>query len=232
MPEEVEVETHELQETIDELHEERREREESERRNAWTRYIALTTALLAVFAAIGAMQSGALVNEAMIQQIKAADKWNEYQAARLKDHTYAIAANNLVDSGALPPAAHESDAGEQPKPHGKKAPKPAEGAAKPEKKGLVLKKLGADERLADYAKQIGRQQEKETDLSTEAKKLEGEAAELMHHHHRFAMAVAFIQVAIALSAVAALARMKPVWAGSIVIGLLGVTYFLMGFLAH
>src|SRR6266700_46616 len=104
MPEEPEVETQELQETLVELHEERKEREAAEKRIAWTRYIALTTALLAVFAAIGAMQSGALVNEAMIDQIKAADKWNEYQAARLKDHTYTIAANALLDTGAtLPP---------------------------------------------------------------------------------------------------------------------------------
>ncbi len=244
MPEEVEVETRELQETIEELHEERHERAEAERRNAWTRYIALTTALLAVFAAIGAMQSGALVNEAMIQQIKAADKWNEYQAARLKDHTYTIAANGLVDSGASAPATRDSKGdgsahgaekpaspeaaagGHAPKKHGAAAPKPE----KSEKKALVLKQLTPAERVADYAKQIGRQQEKETDLSAEAKKLESESAELMHHHHRFAMAVAFIQVAIALSAVAALARMKPVWIGSIVIGLLGIYYFANGLL--
>src|SRR6266700_7733266 len=108
MPEEPEVETQELQETLVELHEERKEREAAEKRIAWTRYIALTTAFLAVFAAIGAMQSGALVNEAMIEQIKAADKWNEYQASRLKDHTYTIAANGLADSGAPLPGVHET----------------------------------------------------------------------------------------------------------------------------
>src|SRR5512143_719505 len=100
MPEEVEIETNELQETIEELHEERREREEAEKRNAWTRYIALTTALLAVFAAVGALQSGALVNEAMMNQLKASDTWAEYQSARLKDHLYTIGANTLLDSGA------------------------------------------------------------------------------------------------------------------------------------
>ena len=52
MSEEIEIETKELQETIEELHEERREREQEARLAAWTRYIALTTALLAVFAAI------------------------------------------------------------------------------------------------------------------------------------------------------------------------------------
>src|SRR5689334_23355115 len=102
MAEEQEIETRELQETIEELREEREERESEAKKAAWTRYIAMTTAILAVFAAVGALQSGALVNEAMIKQIKASDTWNEYQAARQKDHIYTIEANRLLDSGARP----------------------------------------------------------------------------------------------------------------------------------
>src|SRR5262245_50638570 len=98
MPEEVEIETKELQETIDELQEERKERAEEQRRSAWTGYIAITTAFLAVFAAIGALQSGGLVNEAMLDQLKASDRWNEYQAARQKEHLYTIGANTLLDA--------------------------------------------------------------------------------------------------------------------------------------
>ena len=100
MPEEIEIETRELQETIDELQEERKERVEEEHKNAWTRYIAMSTALMAVFAAMGAMLSGGKVNEAMIDQIRASDKWNEYQSARQKDHLYTIKANELLDTGA------------------------------------------------------------------------------------------------------------------------------------
>src|SRR5437588_3112518 len=105
MPEEIEIETKELQETIEELHEERRERAAAERQNAWTRYIALTTAFLAVFAAVGALQSGSLVNEAMLAQLKASDKWNEYQADRQKEHLYTVHANTLLDRGVKLPAA-------------------------------------------------------------------------------------------------------------------------------
>ena len=67
MPEEIDVDTKDLQDTIGELQEERKEREETERRGAWTRYIALTTALLAVFAAVAALRAGTLVNEAVSQ---------------------------------------------------------------------------------------------------------------------------------------------------------------------
>src|SRR6266852_3537629 len=102
MPDEVEIETTELQETIEELHHEREERAQAERKFAWTRYIGLTTAILAVFAAIGALQSGALINESMMLQLRASDKWNEYQAARQKDHIYSLEAYALLDRGAEP----------------------------------------------------------------------------------------------------------------------------------
>src|SRR5437879_4593889 len=120
MPEEIEIETKELQETIEELHEERRERVEAERKSAWTRWIALSTALLAVFAAVGALQSGALVNGAMMDQLKASDTWNEYQAARQKEHLYTVEANGLLDRGAKPPAESAHEAG-PPKTESKKA---------------------------------------------------------------------------------------------------------------
>ena len=231
MPEEVEIETRELQETIEELHEERREREESERKSVWTRYVALSTAILAVFAAVGAMQSGALVNEAMMRQIQAADKWNEYQAARLKDHAYTIAANTLLDNGAAPPKAEASEhqqktASETASP----ASSGAEKAPKSEKKVAALHALTPTERLADYLTQRDKQAEKEKDLSGEAKSLETESHESLEKHEKFAMSVAFIQVAIALGAVAALTRIKPIWYGSILFGVVGIVYFARGFL--
>src|SRR5437764_804012 len=63
MSDEVELDTHELRDTLEELQEERKEREETERQTSWTRYVALSTALLAVFAAIGSVQSASLVND-------------------------------------------------------------------------------------------------------------------------------------------------------------------------
>src|SRR5437588_12288921 len=121
MPEEIEVETKDLQETIEELQEERKERVETERRAAWTRYIALTTAILAVFAAVAALRAGTLVNEAVLRQLKASDTWNEYQADRTKDHLYSIQAYQLLDAGVKPPAAKEGDSAASEK----SAPKPA-----------------------------------------------------------------------------------------------------------
>jgi hypothetical protein len=54
-----------------------------------------------------------------------------------------------------------------------------------------------------------------------------EADELLHQHHRFADSVALFQVAIALGAVAALTRMRLVWLGSMLVGLIGAGLFLV-----
>jgi cytochrome c-type biogenesis protein CcmH/NrfG len=216
MSEEVEIETKELQETIEELQEERKEREQEERKFAWTRYIGLTTAILAVFAAIGALQSGALINESMMDQLRASDKWNEYQASRQKEHLYTIQSYTLLDQGVKPPAS-------QPETESHSA------SGKGDKKGW--KPMPPAARLRQYILQANKESTKEKELTQEAQELERESAHKAHAHHQFAYSVALIQVAISLSAVAALTRMKSVWWLSLVVGLAGVVFFLIGLAA-
>ena len=187
MPENVEVDTKELQEEIDELQEERK-------RGGWLNYVGLTTALLAVFAAVGALQSSSLVNEGLINQIKASDTWNEYQASRQKDHVYTLALNAMADaSGAFSPKA-------------------------------------AAARIKEYRAKVADELAKERDRSTEARKLEAESAAQIHKQQYFEYSVGLIQVAIALSAIAALAKVKPVWYLGLVAGAGGIALFIKGFI--
>jgi hypothetical protein len=50
----------------------------------WISWVALSTAILAVLAAIAGLLSGKNVNEAMMNQIEAANQWNYYQAKSIK----------------------------------------------------------------------------------------------------------------------------------------------------
>jgi hypothetical protein len=59
---------------------------------------------------------------------------------------------------------------------------------------------------------IHKELEKERDLKS------AEADHLLHRHHGFANAVAVFQVSIALGAVAALTKSRPVWLGSLLLG--------------
>lgn len=50
----------------------------------WISWVALSTAILAVLAAIAGMLSGKHANEAMMSQIEASDQWGYYQAKGIK----------------------------------------------------------------------------------------------------------------------------------------------------
>src|ERR1041385_8777375 len=50
----------------------------------WISWVALSTAILAVLAAIAGLLSGKNANEAMMSQIEASDQWNYYQAKSIK----------------------------------------------------------------------------------------------------------------------------------------------------
>jgi hypothetical protein len=51
---------------------------------AWISWVALSTAILAVLAAIAGLLSGKHANEAMMSQIEASDQWSYYQAKSIK----------------------------------------------------------------------------------------------------------------------------------------------------
>jgi hypothetical protein len=74
--EEIEVPTEHLHEQLNESAHESEEK--------WILKVALTAAILAVFAAITALMAGHYSNEAMIEQLKASDQWAYYQAKGIK----------------------------------------------------------------------------------------------------------------------------------------------------
>ncbi len=78
---EIEDPTEKLKETIEALEE---KEEAEEKRERWTTSVALTTAFVAVLAAIAGMMAGHHANEGMLEQIKASDKWAFYQAKSIK----------------------------------------------------------------------------------------------------------------------------------------------------
>src|SRR3984957_11487371 len=93
MPEEIEVPTEHLHEAIQEKAEEAKER--------WILYVALSTAFMAVLAAVAGLLAGHHANEALIERVKASDQWNFYQSKNLKQE---IAVNTDKILQAIGPA--------------------------------------------------------------------------------------------------------------------------------
>lgn len=79
---EIEIPTEHLHETIKEQLEEEFKNEGKE--TGWFMYVAISTALMAVLAAISGLMAGHHSNEALISQIRASDQWAFYQAKGIK----------------------------------------------------------------------------------------------------------------------------------------------------
>ncbi len=162
--------------------------------NRFIRSIALTTALLAALAALASLEAGATVNEALVLKTEA----TRLQAEASDQWAY-YQAKGVKASVAEAAAAAFAAAG-------KEAP-PA-----------------YEERRRRYAEEQEAIQEKAKEKERERDAKEHEADHLLHLHHRYAAAVAFFQVSIALGAVAALTRIRLVWLASMAIGAGGIVF--------
>src|SRR5260370_33460777 len=95
---------------VDKLHEQAHEKaREGKPRAPWLQWLALSTALFAVLAAIASLKSGQLanesllrMNEATLKQAQASDAWSYYQAKGIKQVTLESEADVLSIS--RPPA--------------------------------------------------------------------------------------------------------------------------------
>ena len=187
MPEGPEVETEKLHETIHEKLE--------HEGGSFLKRIALTTAILAAFAAVASLRAGATVNVALVLkteatrlQAEASNEWAYYQAKGLKAAVQEASATSWLAMGKEPPA----------------------------------KYLDEQKRYKEEQAEIRKKAEEKERQRDEKSK---EADKLIHHHHGFASTVALFQVSIALGAVAALTRNRLVWFGSMGMGLVGILLF-------
>lgn len=184
MPEEIELDTDKLRETIDD--------EIEKSGGAMLRWVALITAILAAITAVVSMRAGSTVNEALVLeseatqlQARASDQWAYYQAKGIKGAIAANAGNAFA----------------------------AAGRPVPDSLPALAKRYAHEQAAIDTT---ARSLERERDAKAQ------EAAGLLAQHHHYAFAVALLQVAIALGAVAALTRQRAAFALSMLAGAGGI----------
>ena len=159
------------------------------------RTVALTTAIFAAAAAIAALQAGSTVNEALVLKTEAA----RLQAEASDQWAY-------YQAKGLKAAISEAE----------KSAWLAADKTPPAELSANAQRLAGDQAKSKlHAEALEKQRDEKS----------SEADHLMHHHHVFAQAVALLQVAIALGAVAALTRKRVVWIGSVLLGVAGSVMF-------
>ena len=171
-------------------------------RAPWLRWLALSTALFAVLAAVASLQSGRLANEALLlmneatlKQAQASDSWSYYQAKGIKMIARQVEADLLMNS---------------------------RGAA-----DLIAKTRDEASRYKSEQEEIQREARR---LEQEQKELQEKSSQEIEHHHLFAYAVTLLQVAIGLSAVAAIVERRGVWLFALLAGASGVVLFVFAIL--
>ncbi|MBF0530092.1 MAG: DUF4337 domain-containing protein [Deltaproteobacteria bacterium] len=82
----------------------------------------------------------------------------------------------------------------------------------------------------DYDNQIKRYEAEKQKIAEEAKAFENDRDQFQLHSWAFGMAVIFLQVAIVISSVAALMKIKIIWHLSLIFGVIGTFFFVDGFL--
>ncbi|HTS87774.1 MAG TPA: DUF4337 family protein [Gemmatimonadales bacterium] len=162
---------------------------------AFLRSIALTTGVLAAVGAIAALMAGSTANEALVLKTEATQL-----QAQASDQWEYYQAKGLKMAIAQATAA------------------PWQAAGKPVPSDLA-EKVTKYQQEQDSIKQNAEGKEKERDQRSL------EADHLMHAHHHYANAVALLQVAIALGALAALTRARALWFSSMAVGAAGVVLF-------
>jgi hypothetical protein len=164
------------------------------------RSIALSTALFAALAAIVALQAGSTVNEALVLKNEAT-----IQQAKASDSWTYYQAKGL--KAAMARSAREPWLAQDKTPPASLADEEAHYLA--EQRELKLKAV---------------------EFEHERDEKSAEADHMLHQHDRLAESVAFLQVGIALGAVAALTHKRLAWWASLALGLIGGLLFAYAFI--
>jgi hypothetical protein len=206
MPEE-NLETGELKESLDQGVE-RAERAGKRRADGdepegpgahWTSYLSLQTAVIAVFAAVASLESGGYSNDAILAKNEAI-----LFQSQVSDQWAYFQAKGVKESLAANQAL------------GVAVTDPS-----------LAAKFKAE--AARYRAEQGEIQAAARALETKVEASNQRAERLLEHHHRFAIAVTLFQIAIALSAIAALTKRKALWMVGLVASIVGLALFLRGF---
>lgn len=193
------VEAHDLIESVTEGLEER-----EHKRDAWNIRVALTTSLLAVFAALSNLESEQwtseailLKNSAIFFQAKSSDQWSYYQAKKIKLH---MSENQLrMETLVL---------------------KKSQAKSEEERFKNLIDKYGVQ---VKQIKQNAKKFEKQRDV------LNRESDIALRHHRAFALSVVCFQIAIVLTSMAVMLRRSSLWYVSMALGGFGIVAFINGF---
>lgn len=172
-----------------------------EKKEKWMTYMAITTILIAVAATLSTFKGGGFSTRSLLNQTLASDQWAFFQSKSIKRDLYDSRRENLE----IQVASLEKQKGNE---------------------ALVEKYNGL---IADYTQKVKTYDSEKEAINKVAKGYENIREESKLHSGKFGIAVIFLQISILLSSIATLSKKKFVWICGLVLGVIGIIYFIDGF---
>ena len=167
--------------------------------NAFSRRVALTTAIYAVVLAIASLGGNNAMKEMLLAQQQSSDQWAVYQAKVIREHQYR-SQKLLLETQLAEPS-------------------PLKGAERA-KLGALAKKFAEEEKRYNAEKK---------DIEKDAKKLEAERDRHRNRDPYFDFAEVFLQIAIVSASVSILSTSRPMFWFSFVLAAVGAVLTANGF---
>jgi len=174
---------------------------EEVKKEKWLTYMAITTILIAVAATLSTFKGGGFSTKSLLNQTLASDQWAFYQSKSIKSYIYDMRRENLEIQVAL----LEKQKGNE---------------------ALITK---YDQMISDYTQKVKNYESEKEAINKEATNFQNTRDESKLHSGKFGIAVIFLQISILLSSIATLSKKRFVWICGLILGVIGIFYFIDGF---
>ena len=171
-----------------------------EKKEPWLNYLAFTTIIFAVAATLSTFKGGGYSTRSVLSQEQASNKWAYYQSKSLKLYLYETQKDLLE----------------------------LESKRIPKSETAVL--AAYQNKITQYEQSSQRYEKEKSEIKKDAAAFEVLRDEAQVHSKAFGMAVIFLQISILLSSIAALIKKKYIWILGMGVGIIGLFYFMDGFL--
>ena len=172
-----------------------------EKKEIWLTYMAITTILIAVAATLSTFKGGGFSTKSLLNQTLASDQWAFFQSKSIKSYIYDMRRENLE----IQVASLEKQKGNE---------------------ALINKYNGM---IKDYTQKVKNYESEKDAISKDATNFQNVRDESKKHSGKFGIAVIFLQISILLSSIATLSKKRFVWLCGLILGIIGIIYFIDGF---
>ncbi|TAN60311.1 DUF4337 domain-containing protein [bacterium] len=171
-----------------------------QKNSSWTTWVALSTAGMAVLAALTTLYMGKFSSRTILAQAQESDQWAFYQAKSIKGHTFEMQKQHMELEALTLKGKISKDLAEK-----------------------------FEKTIKGYEENIKRYDVEKKEIKDKAGALEKEKQTAQTRGGKFAFGLIFLQIAIMLSSISVITKKRPLWYFGIALTSVGLFFFLDGF---